>query len=142
MHQVKAVESSEISVEKSLNVYRNGQWVPAKEFAVGDRVQVSLVLKVESDLSYVVILDNRAATFEPVGQLPEPVASEGLWFYRENRDTATNLFINNLPRGTYVLSYELFATQAGNFSSGAATVQSLYNPAITAHSAGEEICVK
>lgn len=142
MHDVKAAGSAELSVEKSLNVYRDGQWVPSRTFSTGDRVQVSLVLKVESDLSYVVIQDNRAATFEPVEQLPRPVASEGLWFYQENRDASTNLFIDRLPRGTYMLTYELFATQGGTFASGVASVQSLYNPAMTAHSSGDEISVK
>lgn len=142
MHDVKASGSAELSVEKSLNVYRDGQWVPSRTFSTGDRVQVSLVLKVESDLSYVVIQDNRAATFEPVEQLPRPVASEGLWFYQENRDASTNLFIDRLPRGTYMLTYELFATQGGTFASGVASVQSLYNPAMTAHSSGDEISVK
>lgn len=136
MDSIKAVGCQEISVGKSLSVYDGQQWVPGSEFKVGDRVRVELTLRVEDDLSYVVIEDLRAAGLEPVEQLPAPIFSEGLCFYRENRDSQTNIFIDFLPRGTYRLAYDLFASQAGSFSSGVAQVQSLYNPVVSAHSAG------
>lgn len=142
MNDIKAVACSELSVEKNISVFNGEMWVPADNFSVGDRVKVTLTLKADTDMDYVVVEDKRAATFEPVEQLPQPVWSEGLCFYRENRDSQTNLFIRHLPRGTYVLTYELFATQAGSFSSGVAGVQSQYNPAIAAHSAGAAVTVK
>lgn len=137
--QVKAVGCKEISVQKSLSVFDGEAWRETSEFAVGDRVRVELILKVEDDMSYVVIEDLRAAAFEPVEQLPTPLISEGLYFYRENRDSQTNIFIDFLPRGTYRLAYEVYASQAGVFASGAAKVQSMYNPIIAAHSAGGEV---
>lgn len=123
-------------MEKSMMVADGEQWVPGEEFKVGDRVRVELTLVVEDDLSYVVIEDLRAAGLEPVEQLPSPIFSEGLCFYRENRASQTNIFIDFLPRGTYRLAYELFASQAGRFSSGVARTQSQYNPVVAAHSAG------
>ncbi len=136
MDSIKSVGCQEISVEKSMMVADGEQWVPGEEFKVGDRVRVELTLVVEDDLSYVVIEDLRAAGLEPVEQLPSPIFSEGLCFYRENRDSQTNIFIDFLPRGTYRLAYELFASQAGRFSSGVARTQSQYNPVVAAHSAG------
>lgn len=136
LDEIKAVGCRELSVEKRMSVFNGEVWVPADNFKVGDRVKVTIVLKADADMDYVVIQDFRAAALEPVEQLPEPVWSEGLCFYRENRDAQTNIFINRMPRGTYVLDYELFATQSGTFTSGAASVQSQYNPAIAAHSAG------
>ena len=103
---------------------------------------VELVLKVEDDLSYLVIEDLRAAGLEPAAQLPAPIIAEGLYFYRENRDSQTNIFIDRLPRGTYRLSYELFASQAGEFASGAARAQSQYNPIVAAHSGGMIITIR
>jgi len=41
-----------------------------------------------------------------------------------------------------MLEYELFATQAGVFSSGVAQVQSQYNPLNVAHSAGAEVTIE
>lgn len=136
LDEIKAVGCRELSVEKRMSVFNGEVWVPADNFKVGDRVKVTIVLKADADMDYVVIQDLRAAALEPVEQLPEPVWCEGLCFYRENRDAQTNIFINRMPRGTYVLDYELFATQSGTFTSGAASVQSQYNPAIAAHSAG------
>lgn len=136
MDSIKAVGCQEISVEKSLMVFDGSEWQPGVEFKVGDRVRVELTLRVEDDLSYVVIEDLRAAGLEPAEQLPTPILAEGLYFYRENRDSQTNIFIDFLPRGTYRLAYELFASQSGSFASGAAQVQSQYNPIVSAHSAG------
>lgn len=142
MDQVKAVGCKEISVEKSLTVFDGSKWNPVTEVKVGDRVMVTLTLKVEDDLSYVVIEDLRAAGLEPAEQLPTPIFAEGLCFYRENRDSQTNIFIDRLPRGIYRLTYELFAAQAGTFSSGAARVQSQYNPIVAAHSGGIVLTIK
>ena len=142
MEDVKAFGTDDLKVEKYLTVYRDGKWVPSETFAVGDRVKVALTIKADKDMSYVVIADSRAAALEPVEQLPRPVYSEGLCFYRENRDTRTNLFIDFMPKGVYLLEYELFASQAGTFSSGVAQVQSQYNPVNAAHSAGSRIVVR
>ena len=142
MDSIKAVGCEEISVEKSLSVFDGTQWVASDSFKVGDRVRVELVLKVEDDLSYVVIEDLRASGLEPAEQLPAPIWSEGLCFYRENRDSQTNIFIDFLPRGTYRLAYELFASGAGTFASGVARTQSAYNPIVAAHSAGTILTIR
>ncbi len=115
--------------------------MPGDRFKVGDRVRVELTLTVGEDMDYVVINDKHAAGLEPTSQLPEPIWAEGLCFYRENRNSQTNIFIDHLPKGTYRLSYELFAAQAGDFTSGAAQAQSQYNPRIAAHSAGAKITI-
>ena len=139
MDSIAAVGCREITVAKSMMVFDGEQWIPRNEFKVGDRVRVELTLNVEDDLSYVVIEDLRAAGLEPVEQLPRPIAAEGLWFYRENRDSSTNIFIDFMPRGVYRLAYELFAAQSGDFLSGVAQVQSQYNPIVLAHSAGQTV---
>lgn len=142
MGEIKAQGCQEVSVGKQLKVLREGEWVEARDFTLGERVRVSLTLKVESDLSYVVITDPRAGCLEPVEQLPTPVWAEGLCFYRENQDSQTCLFIDRLPRGTYILSYDMFATQSGSFASGSAALQSEYNPAVAAHSGAGSVEVK
>lgn len=141
MDSIVAVGCKEVSVEKHLTVFDGKQWVPSDHFNIGDKVKVELVLNVEDDLSYVIIEDMRAAGLEPVEQLPRPIFSEGLCFYRENRDSQTNIFINFLPRGVYRLSYDLYASQGGDFASGAAKFQSQYNPIVAAHSGGEAIVI-
>ena len=93
-------------------------------------------------MDYVAIIDDHAACFEPVEQLPTPIFAEGLFFYRENRDAVTNIFVDRLPKGTYLLSYQMFVNNAGTFSAGVASIQSQYAPSLSAHSSGEIISVK
>lgn len=111
-------------------------WVEATSLNVGDRVKVVLTVNASRDLQYVILTDNRAAAFEPVDQLPGYIFSESTAFYRENRDASTNMFIDWLPKGTYILSYELNVNNSGEFTSGLATIQSQYAPALSAHSSG------
>ncbi len=92
-------------------------------------------------MQYVAITDNRPACLEPVEQMPQPLYRDGLCFYRENRDSATNLFVTNMPRGTYQLKYDMWVNNAGLFASGIATLQSQYAPQLTAHSAGQIMVV-
>ena len=143
MADVEASAIDGVSIEKTL--YRiDGRTVTdgLNSFEVGDRVRVDLLIKVDRDIDYVAIDDQRPACFEPVEQMPRPVWIDGVCFYRENRDSATNLFITHLKKGTYRLTYDMNVTVAGQFSSGIATLQSQYCPALSAHSAGATITVK
>lgn len=69
------------------------------------------------------------------------VLSQGLSFYMVPGDSQTRIFIDHLPKGTYVLTYRVSANNAGRFAGGIATVQSQMTPSLTAHSAGTVITV-
>ncbi len=140
MADVKAASCPDLSIEKA--IYKrvatpDGEtWVEADSLRPGDVVQVNLTIVTARDIDYAAIVDNRAACLEPVDQLPTPIWADGLCFYRENRDAATDIFITRLPKGTYRLSYLLNVNNAGTFASGVATIQSQYAPALTAHTSG------
>ena len=150
MTSVKAQGCPELNITKELLVNTDpgegtlGRQAVVKtdSLAVGDRVTVRLVLKVDKDMDYVAIIDDRPACFEPVEQLPSPMYSEGICFYRENRDASTRIFIDHLPKGTYILTYDMWVNNAGVFTSGIATAQSEYAPQYSAHSAGNRVWVK
>lgn len=142
MRTVKAHSTQDLKVEKQMLVNRNGKWVESTDFKVGDVVKVRLLIKANRRIDYVTVIDNRPATFEPVIQTPRTVFSGSFGFYLENRDSATNLFVESLPKGIYIVEYEMNVTTAGEFSSGVATLQSQYAPEMTAHSAGNVIKVK
>ena len=131
MTAVKSSACPELSIEKSM----------PDSMAVGERVTVRLTLKVAADMDYVAIVDDRPACLEPVEQLPSPIYAEGLRFYRENRDSSTRIFIDRLPKCTYVLTYDMWVNNAGSYTSGIATVQSEYAPRYSAHSGGKAIDV-
>lgn len=142
MSNIKAVNGDDISIEKKLLKQVGDSWVVANDLSVGDRIRVQLTIKTKRDLQYVTVNDERAACFEPTEQLPKPIFAEGLSFYRENRNDATNIFVTYLPKGTYMLNYDLYVNNEGTFASGLATIQSQYAPQVTAHSTGNIILVK
>lgn len=133
---VKAQSCDALSIEKRILKQQGTEWIETADFAVGDRVKVLLTIHANRDLEYIAITDDRAACLEPVEQLPQPVWSEGVCFYRENRNSSSNMFVTRMPKGTYQLSYELWVNNAGSYTSGIATAQSQYAPQITAHSSG------
>lgn len=142
MRRIRANSCDAVSITKRHLVKNGTEWVESDNCRVGDIVKISLTIKAEQALDYVTVTDNRAAGLEPVEQTPRPIYADGLCFYRENRDASTNLFISRLPRGTYILEYEMTANNAGEFASGIATLISQYNPAMTAHSAGTIMSIK
>ncbi|MCM1110684.1 MAG: hypothetical protein NC336_05715 [Clostridium sp.] len=145
METVEAVSCKDLAIEKHLyravQTDKGTRWETARDLRVGDRVKIELVIRVGRRMDYVAITDNRAAALEPVEQLPAPIWQEGLCFYRENRDASTNIFVTSLPNGTYRLSYEMYANNAGDFASGLATIQSQYAPQFSAHSSGTRLTV-
>lgn len=143
MDEVKAYSTDDLSIEKQMFVNTSAdKWAEASDLKVGDKVKIRLLIHCNRNIQYVAIDDDRASCLEPVEQLPQPVYSEGLCFYRENRDASTNLFISNMPKGTYMLEYEMWVNNSGKFTSGIATIQSQYAPEISAHSSGSVFEVK
>lgn len=141
----KAVSMAELSVKKALNVLSadaGGMNVTSGQLKVGDKVRVTITLICDRDLDYVAVVDNRAACLEPAEQLSAYTASDGVWYYREVRDTKTTLFIPFLSKGTHVISYDCYVDRAGDYSLGIVSAQSQYAPLITASSAGEIIEIK
>lgn len=139
---VAARPGRDLSIVKRVLVNRGGEWVETDSLVLGERARVQLTIVSRRDMEYVAVTDERPASFAPVDQLPGYVYSGGLGFYRVNADAATNLFIGYLPAGTYHIEYDMTAAVAGNFISGIATLQSQYDPALTAHSAGNILTVQ
>jgi uncharacterized protein YfaS (alpha-2-macroglobulin family) len=102
---------------------------------VGDQLEVQLKINTRSQFEYVHLKDPKAAGFEA-----EELLSGWKWDqlsrYEEPRDSLTNFFIDWLPHGEYVLRYRLRPTSAGRYRLGAAVLQSMYAPDMSAHSDG------
>jgi len=136
--QEKAIE--EVSISKEYYVYaQDGTLHQATSFKVGDKVMVRVVIKVNKDMDFVTITDERASCFEPVDQLSGYKMQDRSWFYQETKDSQTNLFFNSLSKGTHIVGYDVWVTNPGEFTSGIATIQCQYAPQLSAHSAGKQI---
>ncbi len=108
---------------------------------VGDALVVRLVLRTDRALEYVHLKDQRAAGLEPISQVSGYRYQGGLGYYESPRDAATNFFLSEVPRGTYVFEYRLRASQAGNFSGGLSQAQCLYAPEFGTTSAGQRLAI-
>ena len=109
---------------------------------VGDKITVRLELTSDRSMEYVHLKDMRASALEPVNVLSGYKWQGGLGYYESTRDASTNFFISYLPKGTFVMEYALFVSHAGVFSNGISTVQCMYAPEFTSHSAGIKLTVE
>lgn len=137
-----------LSLTKKLFVERNtakGKVLdPVKdneELKTGDKIIVRIELRSDRDMDYLHLKDMRAASMEPVNVLSHYKWQDGLGYYESTKDASTNFFIDHLRKGTYVFDYPLFITHTGIFSVGIATIQCMYAPEFTSHSAGIKIRV-
>lgn len=108
---------------------------------LGDKVIVRIELRVDRDMEFVHMKDMRAAGFEPINVISRYKWKDGLGYYESTKDAATNFFFDYLPKGTYVFEYPLRVSQKGNFSNGITTIQNMYAPEFTSHSAGIRVKV-
>lgn len=106
---------------------------------IGDLVTVRIVLNVTEDTEYVHLKDMRAAGLEPVDVLSGQQYRDGLRYYQSTRDAATHFFFDSINKGTYVLEYEVRVNNAGQFSNGISTIQSMYAPEFSGHTQGIRI---
>jgi len=112
------------------------------EIVVGDKMIVRIELRVDRAMEFVHMKDQRASGLEPVNVISRYKYQDGLGYYESTRDSATNFFIDYLPKGTFVFEYPLFVSHSGNFSNGVTTIQSMYAPEFTSHSEGIRFTVK
>ncbi len=112
------------------------------DLKVGDLVRVRIELKSDRDMEFIHMKDMRAAGFEPVNVLSQYKWQDGLGYYESTKDASTNFFFDYLPKGVYVFEYDVRVNNAGDFSNGITTIQSMYAPEFSSHSEGERISVQ
>jgi uncharacterized protein YfaS (alpha-2-macroglobulin family) len=108
----------------------------------GDKITVRLVLKVGTDMEYLHIKDLWASGLEPQSFVSGNKFIDGIVYYESTKDASTSFFIPALPKGTYVFEHMLVVTHSGVFSTGLATVQSIYAADFLMHSKSKEIVIK
>jgi uncharacterized protein YfaS (alpha-2-macroglobulin family) len=108
----------------------------------GDLLNVVVYLTADRDFEYVQLKDMRPAGTEPVDALSTYKYQDGLYYYQVTKDVATNFFISELYKGSYVFEYRLRVAQPGNFSTGITSIQCMYAPEFNAHSEGGRMVVR
>ncbi len=109
------------------------------DLKVGDLVRVRIELRSDRDMEFVHMKDMRAAGMEPINVFSQYKWQDGLGYYGSTKDASTNFFFDYLPKGVYIFEYDLRVNNAGEFSNGITTIQSMYAPEFSSHSEGVRV---
>ena len=126
--------SKDTQANKSLDI--------ATRLQVGDLVTVRIVVQVKDNFEFVHLKDMRASAFEPVDVISSYKWQDGIGYYQSTKDVATHFFFDRLNKGTYVLEYDVRVNNAGDFSNGISTIQSMYAPEFSSHSKGVRVSIE
>lgn len=142
---VSAASVNELAIDRQILVRQSsGTYRPISQVApkTGDRVAIRLTLTVGQDMQFVCLTDARAACFEPVDQLSGYRCRESICYYQEVKNDETRFYFDFLPKGTYIITYELDIDRPGDYTQGLSTIQCLYAPQIIARTPAQTIVVK
>ena len=140
---IEAHGNNDIEVSRQYYVMRENRLQAIEHTALhmGDIVTVRLQFTTQRDMQYLTLTDSRPACFEPTQQLPQYLYGGNIWYYCVPSDAGTTFYIEHLPRGTYVIEYQVYVDRKGSYSASAATMQCYYAPQFTAHTAGAKVIV-
>jgi hypothetical protein len=147
MSKVTPYEGTPLKLKKALFVKNNtakGRVLdPVKgAISVGDELVVRIELRVDRDMEYVHLKDQRGSGTEPVSVLSQYKYQDGLAYYESTRDTASHFFIDYLPKGVYVFEYSTRVQLKGEYQTGMASIQCMYAPEFNSHSESIKLAVK
>ncbi|QNM84279.1 carboxypeptidase-like regulatory domain-containing protein [Polaribacter pectinis] len=109
---------------------------------VGDLITVRIELRSDRDMEFIHMKDMRASGVEPINVLSKYKWQDNLGYYESTKDAATNFFFDRLPKGVYIFEYDVRVNNAGDFSNGITTIQSMYAPEFSSHSKGVRLTVE
>jgi len=139
MSKVTPHEGTPLKLKKSLYIKSNTNKgpviAPVKDaLGVGDELVVRIELRVDRDMEYVHLKDQRGSGTEPVNVISRYKYQDGLAYYESTRDTASHFFIDYLPKGVYVFEYSTRIQHKGRYQTGIAEIQCMYAPEFNSHS--------
>lgn len=126
-----------LTIQKKIYVVRDGKEMEVTdqtELKLGDLLRVKLLVKSDRTLEFVHIKDLRASGTEPTQAISGYRWDQQLSYYAVNNDVSSEFFLDQLPKGTHTLSYELRVSGKGTQTAGFAKVMCLYAPEFNAHS--------
>jgi uncharacterized protein YfaS (alpha-2-macroglobulin family) len=147
MSKVTPYEGTPLQLRKTLfvkNTTAQGQVLHPVQgpLAVGDELVVRIELRVDRDMEYVHLKDQRGSGTEPVNVLSGYRYQDGLAYYESTRDTATHFFMDYLPKGVYVFEYSTRIQHKGQYQTGIASIQCMYAPEFNSHSESFDLDVR
>jgi uncharacterized protein YfaS (alpha-2-macroglobulin family) len=79
-------------------------------------------------MEYLKLTDGRPACLEPVSTASGWQWNRGLSYYVDIKNDATHCYVNRLEKGKYVVEYDVYVTNPGDFLAGTVTMECMYAP--------------
>lgn len=144
------IKSSESYISITKELYKKVKTVNGEELQkisaetplkVGDKVTVRMILNTDRSMEFIHLKDMRAAGFEPLNVISGYEWKNNLGYYQSTKDASTNFYIENMPKGKYILEYDYICNASGTFSNGITTLQNYYAPQMNAHTKGTNVII-
>lgn len=99
----------------------------------GDKLLIRLEIESDRDLDYVFVEDPLVAGSDPGISLSGWSWKQGLSYYQSFGHESVRFFIEHMPRGHYILEYEVGLVRSGSFVNPATVIQSYFVPEINGY---------
>ena len=129
LSQVQTYDSG-LGVSLRFEIRREGEWQPADTSAISATLPLRQVITVTAtrDFDFVHLSVPRPACSEPAKRLNGYVWAERIGAYRIVTDTGADLYMDKMPKGTYIFTEELHTDRPGTYQQGNTTITCTYAP--------------
>ncbi len=124
-----------IHIDKNISINR-------KKLLIGDKIDITLKVKVDKDMKFILLEDEIPSTFNIIGEVEEYRDNKNIGYYIKLKNSSLKLFFDNLPKGKYSFKYSLYTTTKGRFYLGTTSIEEFYNPKFKNYIRGKMIRVK
>ncbi len=113
--------------------------IPGQRYKVGDRIHIRYTVTADHDYNFVCLQMPRPAAAEPAEQMSGYYWQGGLGYYAVTGDNGSEYFVDNMPKGTYVIEEDWIVSHNGNFSLGSAIIKCLYAEEYQSHTSSAQL---
>ncbi|MGQ1946977.1 alpha-2-macroglobulin family protein [Geofilum sp. OHC36d9] len=120
-------------------------WLPVTDETVlttGDRIMMRIEIEAPQELDFVHVQSPRAANLEPIDKTSGYHWEQGLGYYQSITDAGMAIFIDHLPKGKSIITWQAVISMKGKATNVPTTVSCFYAPEFAGHGNGTVLDVK
>jgi len=113
-----------------------------EKLKVGDIMTVRLIITNDRQMEFIHLKDMRASGLEPVDAVSSYKWQDALGYYQTTKDASMHFFFDVLPKGTFVIEYDVKVSHSGEMSNGIGILENMYAPEFSTHSNGIQLHIE
>lgn len=135
---------SGLSVSLQFETKQQGKWQQVDTTAIATTLPLRQVVTVTAtrDFDFVHLSVPRPACSEPAKRLNGYIWAERIGAYRIVTDTGAELYMDKMPKGTYIFTEELHIDRPGTYQQGNTTITCTYAPEFAGSTGGSVLKVE